>query len=100
MAQSQVFRGTARAIVTNDDGSTSYVYHRTAVARAYRDGSIKLDSGGYRTNTTKTAMNQASNQARLGFQVSQRDYAWFVTFHDVEVPFVDGMVLRAKTIAA
>lgn len=94
MAQTSIFRGTARAIVSNDDGSTSYAYHRTTIVRAYKDGSIKLDSGGFRSKTTKTAMNQASNQFRLGFQVYQKDFGWFVTWKGQTVPFIDGMVLQ------
>ena len=92
MAQTHTFRGTARSIV-RDAGRTIYSYHRTAVVTRYEDGSIRLDSGGWRTATTKTAMNQASYQGQLGFGVHQRDHVWFVTHGGIERPFHDGMTL-------
>jgi len=93
MAQTHVFRGTARAIHTTDEGK-HYVYHKTAVVTVLSDGGIKLNSGGWRTNTTKTAMNQASNQDGLGFQVYQRNYDWFVEYNGNTLPFTDNMVLQ------
>lgn len=94
MAQTQVFRGTARSISTVN-GARHYTYHRTVVVIVNPDKSIRLDSGGWKTNTTRTAMNQASNQDKLGFRVAQRAGDWFVTWQGRELPFVDGMTLRA-----
>jgi len=93
MAQTQVFRGTARAILRDDEG-TNYIYHKTAVVKRYYDGRIKLNSGGWLTNTTKTAMNQASNQDGLGFGVFQKDYQWFVNWKGETLPFNDNMILQ------
>jgi hypothetical protein len=63
------------------------VYHRDAVV---------LNSGGWRTVTTKSRMNQASNQYDLGYQVYQHNFQWFVrTRHDGILPFVDGMGFHA-----
>ena len=92
MAQTQTFKGTARAQLTVN-GARHYVYHRTAVVIVNADRTIRLDSGGWRTATTRTAMNQASNQDGLGFRVSQRDHEWFVTWHGRDLPFTDGMTL-------
>lgn len=92
MAQTQVFRGTARTIVQTELGRM-YIYYRTAVVIVLPDNRIRLDSGGYKTVTTRTAMNQASNQDRLGFKVVQRKGEWFVTWKGRELPFVDGMTL-------
>lgn len=99
MAQTQQFKGTARRIETRAD-IRCYFYHSTAVVQVYPDGTITLNSGGWRSATTKLAMNQASNQDNLGFQVSQRDFDWFVTWQGTEIPFADGMQLKREPVAA
>lgn len=92
MAQNHTFKGTARAQLTVN-GARHYVYHRTAVVIVNADNSIRLDSGGWRTATTRTAMNQASTQDDLGFRVFQRRGDWFVTWQGRELPFADQMLL-------
>lgn len=92
MAQTHTFKGTARAQLTVN-GARHYVYHRTAVVIVNSDRTIRLDSGGWRTVTTRAAMNQASNQDELGFRVFQRDHEWFVTWQGRELPFADQMLL-------
>lgn len=77
MAQTSKFQGTARKVGTTPQGKF-YRYHRTDVVTVLNNGDIKLDSGGWQTATTKTAMNQASNQDNLGFIVLQRQGEWFV----------------------
>lgn len=91
--QNQVFTGTARAVLTVN-GATHYVYHRTAVVIVNADGSIKLDSGGFRTATTKRAMAQASNQFALGFRVWQQKGEWLVLWKGTDFTFEDGMTLK------
>ncbi len=94
MAQTQIFRGTARAIIDNASVGRQYVYHRTAVVTKRPNGEIVLDSGGWRTNTTKTAMNQASNQDRLGFTVYAKNHEWRVRVGDQDFLFNDGLTIR------
>jgi hypothetical protein len=94
MAQSQIFRGTARRIETNPHtGTRNYFYHSTPVVGVFQDGKIMLNSAGYRTNTTKLAMNQASSQDNLGFQVYARKREWLVSWKGQELPFEDTMIL-------
>jgi hypothetical protein len=93
MAQTQIFRGTARAILRDDEG-INFIYHKTAVVKRYYDGRIKLNSGGWDTRTTLTAMNQASNQEGFGFKVYQRAYEWFVDWKGQTLPFSDNMILE------
>ena len=78
----------------SDDEGVNYIYHKTAVVKRYFDGRIKLNSGGWQTNTTKTAMNQASNNFNLGFGVFQKEYQWFVTWKGETLPFNDNMILQ------
>lgn len=95
MAQTGQFKGTARRIsIDQETGTRSYFYRGTAVVGVYMDGSIRLNSGNWRTATTKRAMNQASNQDALGFSVFQKAREWFVTWRGETVPFEDGMFLR------
>lgn len=90
--QNHTFKGTARATLTVN-GARHYVYHKTAVVIVNADKTIRLDSGGWKTSTTKRAMNQASNQDELGFLVFQRAGEWFVTWQGRDMPFADGMIL-------
>lgn len=100
MAQSQKFQGTARKIIPSYNGDmggpmTTFYYHNTAIVQVFGNGNIKLNSGGWRTATTKLAMNQASNEFNLGFSVSQRKGVWYVTTAQYgEMPFEDGMTIR------
>jgi hypothetical protein len=91
--------GTVATSVFSEDGYTKVVYHQTVVCK-WNEQEIILDSGGWQTNTTKTRMNQASNQYALGFQVFQRDFDWFVAFYDegyfnenAVIEFDDGMII-------
>lgn len=97
MAQTHVFRGTARNIV-RQNGVTQWIYHNTAVVTQNADKTIRLDSGGWLTATTRRAMNQASNENGLGFRVFQQKGEWFVHWPaysaDHPMPFHDGMILN------
>jgi hypothetical protein len=81
----------ATAIERHATLGTRVIYHQTCVVQVTPDGMITLDSGGWRTATTKTRMNQAASQMRLGFNVQQKAGEWFVYIGDVRRPFVDGM---------
>lgn len=54
-------------------------YHATDIVKA-DDEDIVLDHGGWCTPTTKTRLNQASNQFDLGYHVYQKDGDWFVEY--------------------
>lgn len=94
MAQTQVFRGVERAKTRTSDGSQQFSYRNTAVVTVNPDSSITLDSGGWRTATTKIAMNQASSEAGLGFRVYAKRGEWFVSHRGAELQFTDGMRLN------
>lgn len=75
------------------DGNVARVtYHNTVVVK-FDAHTITLDSGGWRTATTKTRMNQTSNQFELGFRVYQNRREWFVRYGTFTVGFYDGMEL-------
>lgn len=94
MGQTQTL-GKHRTTVATQGGVTRVTYHNTVVV-AFSPTTILLDSGGWRTPTTKTRMNQTSKQFELGFTVYQRDFEWYVEFNGKEIEFTDRMVLERK----
>jgi hypothetical protein len=94
MGQTHTVRGRATKVYWLTDNTLNVQYHNTDVVRVYPDGSIRLNTGGYQTATTKLRMNQASNQYRLGYQVYQKAHAWFVDYNGQTIPFTgDTLVL-------
>ncbi len=57
--------------------------HRTVVVRLFAGGSVALDSGGYRTVTTKDRINAVLHPN--GWNVFQEDHVWRVTDPDGRV---------------
>lgn len=84
--------GKHATTVATSNESTKVTYHSTVVVDFNRFA-IFLDSGGWQTATTKTRMNQASNQFDLGFRVYQKDFDWFVDYKGKTIDFKDGMRL-------
>lgn len=78
MAQTQTL-GTHKTVLFVEDGWTKVIYHQTCIVK-WNDKQIVLNNGGYYTATTKTRMNQASNQFDLGYRVYQKDFEWFVDY--------------------
>jgi len=85
MAQQQLGK-TATTVRVNEEGETEVVYHQTAVV-TFDDKTITLNDGGWSTSTTKTRMNQASNQFRLGFRVYSKDWQWYAYYKGEVIPF-------------
>ena len=97
-----------RAIVNKNDWSNSntfvdynsntncstVVLHRTAIAvYDHNTNALKLNSGGYTTNTTKSRLN-AILQGIIGCaSVYQRNWNWFLNYNNVTHNFNDGMIL-------
>ena len=92
MAQTQKVGKTATKVYL-DAENTHVRYHSTVVVR-FGKGTVELNSGGWRTRTTKMRMNQTSNQYDLGFQVFQNDSEWFVSFKGETLDFQDRMILQ------
>lgn len=77
------------------EGETKCVkLHNTVVFGLNRSG-MTLNSGGWRTSTTKIAINRAISQTISGYGVFQKKGQWFVSCPDnVVLPFVDGMSIN------
>ena len=84
--------GTHKTATYTLEGMTSIVYHSTAVVQ-FNSDKIILNSGGWETATTKSRMNQASNQYGLEFEVHQVNFSWYVDYRGETIPFEDGMIL-------
>lgn len=89
MSQTHTVGQRATTVARGTDGALRVTYHSTDVVTVHKNGSITLNTGGWRTATTKLRMNQASNQYGLGFQVWQKDFSWFVEWKGKSLPFDD-----------
>jgi hypothetical protein len=87
--------GNHKTTITTAGGKTKVIYHQTAVV-TFNDNQIILNTGGWFTATTKTRMNQTSEQFDLGFKVYQRDHAWFVDYRGETIPFQCDKVVLAR----
>lgn len=83
-------------VVTRESSSICVMLHQTCII-AINGGGATLNSGGYRTATTKVAMNRALIQCRelRGYSVIQKKGEWFVSCPDNSLlPFTDGMSIN------
>lgn len=69
------------------DGSFIVTLHETPIVTKSKHGTLVLRTGGYKSNTTKTRMNQVSNEMGLGFMVVQKDGHWVVRYQGDEFAF-------------
>lgn len=82
--------------VAMPDGRTIHYYHQSPVV-VEKDGAVntyyRLDSCGYKTDTTKGRINE---HIPHGWKVRQIDFEWYVeTPDDDRIEFDDGMVIHS-----
>ena len=83
--------------VLNQLGFKSVLLHDNCVLTVEDNTSIKLHSCGYRTNTTKLAINNALKQLKQPFHVSQEKFEWYVYYKGEKLgKFQDGMSLNME----
>jgi len=95
--------GTIATTVGSSHGGWHIVtYHETEVVRWNdKQGVVILNSGGWRTATTKTRMNQVSNQYGLGYLVKQVSGKWYVHLSDGGIlDFEDNMEFAYQGVTA
>ena len=86
-------------IAYQSNGYTVVKYHNTEVVR-FNSNEVIFNSGGWRTNTTKTRMNQACNQYGLKMGIVQKNFEWFVDIYDNDnnicdtIDFEDNMIIK------
>ena len=74
------------------DGSVAIELHGTNVVVIYPDDSVMLNSGGWRTSTTKDRINKYSP-----VRVYQKNYEWFLSDG---TPFEDRMIVTRDWVVA
>lgn len=88
--------GNNTYIVQDGTGGYAVVLHRTPIVTYRQGGDIVLNSGGYRTATTKARMNEVLPP---DIRIYQEKYDWFVSApglaHGESIPFFDNMVLSS-----
>jgi len=97
MSQQHKIGSHKTSVFTDSNGFVNVVYHSTPVIQFNLEKRlVYLNSGGYRTATTKTRINQACNQFNLPISVYQKNFEWYIRndSKDYTMPFKDGTVVR------
>ena len=85
-------------------GETAVVLHGTPVVKVKRVNAVRgrgfdmwnitLNSGGYRTATTKRRINEVSEEYDLGFKVYQKNFDWYIDIMQGTLKFIDGITFN------
>lgn len=79
-------------VYTNDAGNTAVMLHNTTIL-TFASVGIVINSGGYKTDTTKRRLNQYIKSN--GWQIVQRGHRWLVVHNSgEEFTFADNMLLH------
>ena len=78
---------------SNTDCST-IVLHRTAIAvYDHKNEALKLNSGGFTTNPTKSRLNAILSEIFVGACVYQKNWDCFFNYNNQTHNFWDGMII-------
>jgi len=73
---------------------STVVLHRTAIAvYDHNTQALKLNTGGWYSNTTKSRLNAILSELIAGASVFQRDFIWYLSYNNSTHDFNDGMIL-------
>ena len=87
---SPTIANNTRLIWDRFTGQCAVTLHKTAVVTFCYSGCVVLDSGGWRTTTTKNRINACLPS---GFSLCQIDFEWWISASDGMHKFYDGMHL-------
>lgn len=87
--------GKGHTTVAMREGTTHVTYYNTIVC-AFNDKRITLDNGGWVTASTRTRMNQASQQFGLGYHVHIANGAMIAVYNGKQHPFVGQVLTLAR----
>lgn len=74
-------------------GRKSVKLHKTIVVEELTSHVIKLNTGGYKSATTKTAINRYFDQRLPSFRVFQKKGIWYLQTEGKTVLFNDNMLI-------
>ena len=78
---------------------STVVLHKTAIAvYDHNTQALKLNSGGYTTNTTKSRLNAILSELIGCARVFQHQFDWYLSYNNQTVDFWDGMILSGGEI--
>ena len=85
----------ANTKIVSEDNWHSVFYHNTPVLSFNPvERKVKLQNGGFSTQTTKKRINQASELFGLNVQVYQERFVWYV--NNKETEFEDGIEIPVQ----
>ena len=90
MSQQMRLGKLATKVVYTKNGMDVFFYNTKIVNLAGRK--LTLDTGGWFIATTRTRMNQVSNQFGLGYGVIQRNYEWYIVYGDEIIPVIGNKI--------
>ena len=73
--------------------SSVYLHGHQIATLDHNTNSVKLDSCGYETVTTKSRLNAILDEVKYGCRVFQKKFEWFVSYRGTTTDFIDGMIL-------
>jgi hypothetical protein len=79
--------------ISKDGKAIKIKYHHTEIVQ-FNDELILLKADGWRTETTKSRMNETSLTFNLGFKVYQKNKVWRVDFKGCDYLFEEGLMLE------
>ncbi len=83
-------------IVEESDDLRLVTLHDTTIVQHHiLEDRVVLNSGGWKTVTTKARMNQVFDEWELDLRVYQDSWHWYVTMPDgTSIPFTDNMEIN------
>ena len=81
-----------RDVVSHENGKVCVYLWGTRIAEVY-DDAIVLNTGGYRSVTTKSRLNALLRLANANLRIYQKDFTWYVhdSALDETIEFHDGI---------
>lgn len=88
--------GSYKTTIQEIDGRVEVQYHSTMIVQ-FDEHRIMLDTGGWKSATTKRRMNEVSRVYNLGYLVYQSKNEWYCNYHGEKYKFeTDSLVLVRK----
>ena len=78
---------------SNTDCSAVYLHGHKIAVYDHNTNAVKLNSFGYKTNTTKSRLNAILDEVKYGAKVFQKNWDWYLSYNNQTVDFWDGVIL-------